>query len=79
VKHFFQTVSRFIVFFKKLYDDKFIIETDTKEVDGYVEEVFILETKSDFSYWLPGFYQALQYQKRFGLALTKFEANNPVA
>jgi hypothetical protein len=33
-----------------------------------VEGVFILETKSDYSDWLPGFYQALHYQKRFGLA-----------
>jgi hypothetical protein len=55
-------------FFKKLYDDKFIIETDAKGADGYVEGVFILETKSDYSDWLPGFYQALHYQKRFGLA-----------
>ena len=55
-------------FFRKLYDDKFIVETDAKGADGYVEGVFILETKSDFSEWLAGFYQALHYQKRFGLA-----------
>ena len=55
-------------FFRKLYDDKFIIETDAKGADGYVEGVFILETKSDYSDWLPGFYQALHYQKRYGLA-----------
>ncbi|HAQ18163.1 MAG TPA: hypothetical protein DCR40_02900 [Prolixibacteraceae bacterium] len=55
-------------FFRNLYDDKFIVETDAQGADGYVEGVFILETKSDFSEWLAGFYQALHYQKRFGLA-----------
>lgn len=54
--------------FRNLYDDKFKVETDAQEADGYVEGVFILETKSDYSDWLPGFYQALHYQKRFGLA-----------
>lgn len=55
-------------FFRNLYDDKFKIETDAQGADGYVEGVFILETKSDYSDWLAGFYQALHYQKRFGLA-----------
>ena len=55
-------------FFRNLYHEKFKVETDAQGANGYVEGVFILETKSDFSDWLPGFYQALHYQKRFGLA-----------
>ena len=54
-------------FFRKLYDDKFKIENDAKGADGYVEGVFILETKTDYSDWLSGFYQALHYHKQSGL------------
>jgi hypothetical protein len=32
-------------FFQKLYPEKFKIENDAKGADGYVEGVFILETK----------------------------------
>jgi hypothetical protein len=55
-------------FFQLLYGDGFKTETDARGADGYVEGVFILEAKTDFSDWLEGFYQALHYHKRYGLA-----------
>ncbi len=54
--------------FKKLYKDKFKIESDVHNADIYVEGTLIVEAKSDFNNWLSGFYQALHYQKKFGLA-----------
>ncbi len=54
-------------FFQKLYPEKFKIENDAKGADGYVEGVFILETKTDSSVWLAGFYQALHYHRQSGL------------
>jgi len=54
-------------FFQNLYPEKFKIENDAKGADGYVEGVFILETKTDYSDWLAGFYQALHYHRQSGL------------
>ncbi len=54
--------------FKKLYKDKFKIESDANNADIYIEGTLIVEAKSDYSDWLAGFYQALHYQKKFGLA-----------
>jgi hypothetical protein len=53
--------------FKKLFKDKFKIENDAKGADVYIEGALIVECKSDFSQWLEGFYQALHYQRKFGL------------
>ncbi len=54
--------------FRKLFKDKFKIESDAHGADVYVAGQIIVESKSDFSEWLEGFYQALHYHKRFGLA-----------
>lgn len=54
--------------FKKLYKDKFKIESDANNADIYIEGTLIVEAKSNYSDWLAGFYQALHYQKKFGLA-----------
>ena len=55
-------------FFQKLYEDKFKIENNAGGADGYVEGIFVLEAKTDYSDWLAGFYQALHYHKSAGLA-----------
>ncbi|TAL62939.1 MAG: hypothetical protein EPN85_01380 [Bacteroidetes bacterium] len=54
--------------FKKLFKDKFKIESDTYGADIYVEGQLIVEAKSDQAQWLEGFYQALHYHKKFGLS-----------
>jgi len=54
--------------FKKLYKEKFKIESDAKNADVYVEGTLIIEAKTNFNDWLTGFYQALHYHKKFGLA-----------
>jgi hypothetical protein len=53
--------------FSKLFKDKFKIEGDAKGADIYVAGQLIVESKTDFSQWLEGFYQALHYHKKFGL------------
>jgi len=53
--------------FHKLFKEKFKIENDAKGADVYVEGQLIIESKTDFSQWLEGFYQALHYHKKFGL------------
>ena len=53
--------------FHKLFKDKFKIENDAKGADAYVEGSLIIESKTDFSQWLEGFYQALHYQRKYGL------------
>ncbi len=54
--------------FQKLFKDKFKIEGDAKGADIYVEGSLIIESKSNFPQWLEGFYQALHYQRKFGLS-----------
>ncbi len=54
--------------FKKLFKDKFKTESDANNADIYIEGTLIVEAKSKFADWLAGFYQALHYQKKFGLA-----------
>ncbi len=56
--------------FKKLYKDKFKIESEAQNADIYIEGTLIVESKTHFSDWLSGFYQAIHYQKKFGLAYT---------
>jgi hypothetical protein len=53
--------------FQRLFKDKFKIESDAHGADVYVEGKLIVESKTNFSQWLEGFYQALHYQRRFGL------------
>ena len=53
--------------FQTLFKDKFKIESDAKGADLYVAGQIIVEAKTDSSQWLEGFYQALHYQKKFGL------------
>lgn len=54
--------------FQKLFKDKFKIENDAQGADIYVEGALIVESKSTFPQWLEGFYQALHYQRKFGLS-----------
>jgi len=54
--------------FKKLFKDKFKIESDANNADIYIEGTLIVESKTSYSDWLAGFYQALHYQKKYGLA-----------
>ena len=54
--------------FQKLFRDKFKIESDAHGADVYVEGKLIIESKTEYAQWLEGFYQALHYQRRFGLA-----------
>lgn len=54
--------------FKKLFKDKLKSESDAHGADVYVEGKLIIECKSSESQWLEGFYQALHYQKKYGLA-----------
>ena len=53
--------------FKKLFADKMKIESAACGADVYIDGQLIVEAKTDFSDWLPGFYQALHYQKKYGL------------
>jgi hypothetical protein len=54
--------------FKKLFKDKVKSESDAHGADVYVEGKLIVECKSNESQWLEGFYQALHYHKKYGLA-----------
>ncbi len=56
--------------FGKLFGEKFKIESDAKGADVYVEGKLIVEAKTTQDDWLKGFYQALHYQKKFGLVYT---------
>lgn len=53
--------------FKKLYGDKMRIESAACGADVYIDGQLIVEAKTEFSQWLVGFYQALHYQKKYGL------------
>jgi hypothetical protein len=54
--------------FKKLYGDKMKIESAAYNADIYIDGLLIVESKTEHTQWLEGFYQALHYQKKFGLA-----------
>ncbi len=54
--------------FQKLFPDKFKIEGDAKGADIYVEGSIIVESKTSYSQWLEGFYQALHYKRKSGLS-----------
>ena len=53
--------------FKKLFSDKMKTESAACGADVYIDGQLIVEAKSDFAQWLEGFYQALHYQKKYGL------------
>lgn len=50
--------------FKKLFGNKFKKESDAEGADIYIEGKLIVELKSDTQNFLPGFYQALHYEKK---------------
>ncbi len=54
--------------FQKLFKEKFKVESNVSGADVYVEGKLIVESKTDYAQWLDGFYQALHYQRRYGLA-----------
>lgn len=53
--------------FKKLFADKMKIESAACGADVYIDGQLIVEAKTDFAQWLVGFYQALHYQRKYGL------------
>jgi hypothetical protein len=53
--------------FRKLFKEGFKIETDAQGADVYIEGQLIVEAKSTKDQWLDGFFQALHYQRKFGL------------
>ncbi len=54
--------------FKKLFAEKFKIESAANGADVYIEGMLLVEAKTESSQWLEGFYQALHYQRKYGLA-----------
>jgi hypothetical protein len=50
--------------FRKLFGEKFKIESAAQNADGYVEGQLIIEAKTAATDWLSGFYQALHYAKK---------------
>jgi hypothetical protein len=54
-------------FIKPIFPGKLKIETDAKGADAYIEGKLIVESKTSDTDWLKGFYQALHYQRKFGL------------
>lgn len=54
--------------FQNKFKDAFKIESDACGADVYIEGKLLVESKSNHSQWLDGFYQALHYHKKYGLA-----------
>jgi hypothetical protein len=54
--------------FQKLFRDKFKSESSAYGADVYIEGKILVECKTNFSSWLEGFYQAMHYHKKYGLA-----------
>ncbi len=50
--------------FTKLFKEKFKVESAAENADGYVDGKLIIECKTAYADWLPGFYQALHYAKK---------------
>lgn len=54
-------------FLKLIFPGKLKIEGDANGADAYIEGKLIVESKTNENQWLEGFYQALHYQRKFGL------------
>lgn len=54
-------------FLKLIFPGKLKIEGDANGADAYIEGKLIVESKTSDNQWLEGFYQALHYQRKFGL------------
>lgn len=53
-----------IGYFRKLYKNSFIRQSEAKHADGYVPGHFVLEIKSDEKDWYVGLLQGLAYQNK---------------
>ncbi|RYE52486.1 MAG: hypothetical protein EOP48_16410, partial [Sphingobacteriales bacterium] len=51
-------------FFKKLFGEKFRIESEAEGADTYIKGELLVELKTRQDQWLQGFYQALHYSKK---------------
>lgn len=65
-----ENAKRHLLFplFKKIYGEKLKSESAACGADAYIDGQIIIECKTDAAQWLDGFYQALHYQRKFGLA-----------
>jgi hypothetical protein len=54
--------------FQKLFKDKFKSESSACGADVYIEGKILVECKTHHTSWLEGFYQAMHYHKKYGLA-----------
>lgn len=50
--------------FKKLFKEKFKIESDAEGADTYIKGELVVELKSKKNQWLSGFYQGIHYSKK---------------
>lgn len=53
-------------FFRQIFKDQFLYETDANGADGYVRGKLVVEFKGVHEDWLAGFYQALHYGRYGG-------------
>lgn len=63
----------FPLFRKLIKEDKYkgkelLTESSAFGADAYIDGLVIVEAKSSFKDWLKGFYQALMYNRKFGLS-----------
>lgn len=65
-----EDAKRHLIFplFQLLFKDKFKSESSACGADVYIEGKILVECKTNFAQWLEGFYQALHYHKKHGLA-----------
>ena len=54
--------------FRKLGKERFKIESAAFGADVYMEGQIIVECKTSFNQWTEGFFQAMHYHKKYGLA-----------
>lgn len=65
-----EDAKRHLIFplFHALFGEKFKSESAANGADTYIEGKLLVECKTDYNQWVEGFYQALHYQKRYGMA-----------